>query len=60
LISQEYQKLEDEYQQVKAHYKYLSENGGDKKVVKVLGKKLYKMALKQVTLLQHIELEEKQ
>ncbi len=58
-MNQEYQKLEDEYQQTKAHYKFLKANGGDKIVVKELGIKLSKIALSQITIMQHIKLESK-
>ncbi len=43
-MNQEYQKLEDEYQQTKANYKFLKENGGSKETIKAMGTKLYKLA----------------
>lgn len=57
-LNKEYDKLEIEYKQLKKEYIYLRENGGDKKSVKEVGTKLFKLALTQISIMQNIELEE--
>ena len=58
MVNKEYAILEKKYKNLKAEYTNLKENGEDKKEIKKLGTKLYKLALSQVTILQKVELNE--
>jgi len=53
-----YRDIEKQRKELKAHWFWLKENGGDKEEIKIIGRKLTQLTLKQAHIL--IELELKQ